>query len=65
MLECALCRPFLHPFLPPADWNADVMAMALAATFHNEDKGRTPGVVKQSSTGSQCLQKLPYQLWTA
>lgn len=49
MLECALCSPFLHSFLHPADWNADVMGRALAAIFNNEDKGYTPGVVKQSS----------------
>lgn len=47
--------PFLHPFLHPAGWNADVMARALAAIFNKEDKGHTPGVVKQGSRRDQRL----------
>lgn len=32
---------FLHPFLHPAAWNAEVMARALATIFNYEDKGLT------------------------
>ena len=49
MLPGNLCPIFLHRFLHPAAWNADVMVRNLTGIFDNKDRDHTPGVVEQKA----------------
>lgn len=48
-----LFLPLFSLFFYLAAWNADLIAMALAAIFNNKDKAFAPGVVEQNS-GRSC-----------